>query len=188
MTILLVAYALRISKSPLSIIKRVGQPEPMRLVQSCYSSFHCFWLLQHYCFKQELDFPKCSVSTVVDFLCMIADSSHLPKSQLKCVLAAMSYLFEAIDHVNITGQKHVHCSAQALIKSVPTTTRKRSKVMPTETFSQLFLPWPGNELLEVTYLCLKVLTLLSSDTAPTSYLFVPSIGAPCLIQTHYQCH
>ncbi len=60
--------------------------------------------LNDHCFKRELDFPKCSVSTVFDFLRMIADSSHQPKSQLKCALAAMSHLFEVIDHVNITGQ------------------------------------------------------------------------------------
>ncbi len=90
----------------------------------------------------------------------------------------MSHLFEAIDHVNIIGQTDIHCLVQALIKSRTTTIRQRSKVMPSEAFSQLFLPWAGNEFLEVKYLCLKVLTLLllsfmlrPSAVAPKSYLF-----------------
>ncbi len=75
-------------------------------------------------------------------------------------LSWMSYLFEVIDHVNITGQKYMHCLVQALTcQNGKRTTR--SKVLHAEAFSQLLLSWPGNELLEVKYLHLKVLILLS---------------------------
>ena len=65
-----------------------------------------------------------------------------------------------------------------LIKSETSQPLKRSKVMPLEKFSEMFLSWPGNYLFTIDKLRLKCIVLLAitamlrpSDAAPLSRVF-----------------
>ena len=117
-------------------------------------------------------------AVLVAFMCQIADGSVRPQSQLNCMLAALSHLFQALNITDTTHNIAVRNMFTALVKSGTQNVRKHSSVMPTQPFRDTFLAWPDNNLLDIKKLRLKSLTLLAltlmlrpSDVAPRGFTF-----------------
>jgi hypothetical protein len=120
--------------------------------------------------------------TIVDYLCSLADRSERPRSQLKCVVAALTHLFDGLDGVNPMHNSYVDTFVTALVKSSTSQVRRRSKFIPVESLRQLILDWKNNDLLNIKDLRAKCLALLAltlmlrpTDVAPKYVTFCPGI-------------
>ena len=128
--------------------------------------------LHQFCLEADTDFPNVSSATIGDFLCVIADGSTRPKSILNSTLAAISSLFQALGKRNPVTED-LNKLVCGLIKGKTTAPMVRSKVLPVQSFTDLFMKWDSNWSLPLEKLRLKCITLLSlaimlrpSDIAP----------------------
>ncbi len=122
----------------------------------------------------------CTTKELADFLCLLADSSDRPASQLKSAMAAVSCLFSALDKPSPSHDPVVLSLVRALNKTSTTKPAKRTAIMPLQPFNDLFLSWPDNDSLDLEKLRLKSITLTAiafmarpSDLAPRGVSFDP---------------
>ena len=116
-------------------------------------------------------------STLAEYMCTLAGKSDHPKSVLSTILSALMCYTDAMSCKPIVTP-NVNALMDGLIKSGTTKPMKRSMVMLVEKFSQLFLSWPGNYLMELELLWLKCITLLAitammrpSDAVPLARIY-----------------
>ena len=115
--------------------------------------------------------------TLASYLCDLASRSECPKGVLTTCLAPVSCMTQALKIPDPVTEDILKLST-ALVKSCTSKLMQRSKVMPVEPFTELFLAWPGNWCLSLEDLRLKTITLLAlsvmlrpSDVAPRSKVF-----------------
>lgn len=134
--------------------------------------------LKSFCMQFNVVFPPRESKHIADFLCVLADSSSRPRSQLCSASAAISSLYEALDYDNVMHRPEIRKLCTALIKSGTQVPRNRTALLPVEPFKELFLSWEDNDKLTIKELRLKCLTLLAfamflrpSDVAPNARVF-----------------
>ena len=142
---------------------------------------NCIKKLEQFCYDGNYHFPPMSSCVLAKFLCQCADGSARPQSILNTMQAALGHMYNAYNLDNLAASPDIKRLLIALVKSGTTAPRKRSTVMPTDSFAVLFRSWPENKILSMKDLRLKCVTLLSlylmlrpSDIAPKSVLFDPS--------------
>ena len=161
--------------------ERAATQMPFELASSTLGLYNrLLTKLKVFCDSYNCSFPPDKEADFVEFLCVIADSSDKPKSQLNCTMAAASKLYKALNLPNVTMMDTVKGFVTALVKSQTSQPRLRSSVMPVSAFTQLFSAWPDNEELAIGKLRMKALALLAltlmlrpSDVAPKAVKFDP---------------
>ena len=159
--------------------KRATIQLPLCLAPSTLAAYNrCVNKLYKFCCEKKVGFPPVQSDIVADFLCNVADTSEAPRSQLKVMQAALSYLYQVMGKQNPLNTVPVQMLITALIKSGTQQPMTRSKVMPVTPFADLFRKWPDNEKLSLKQLRLKTITLMAltlmlrpSDIAPKSVHF-----------------
>ena len=130
-------------------------------------------------FSQKLQIQPTAAPqhVIVEFLVQTSMSSTRPKSTLNLSTAAISNYFRAHD-LESPIDKEVNKLVEGLIKCETKEPMIRSRVMPVQSFVQLFKNWGPNESLSIWALRLKTITLMSltvmmcpSDVAPRSSHF-----------------
>ncbi len=123
---------------------------------------------------------QASSKHVASFLCHISDNSDRPASQLKCALAAIRCLSDALDYPSPGANSDVKTLVRALTKTGTVKPAVRTSIMPLKPFHDLFDGWPVNEELPLDRLRLKAVTLAAitfmarpSDLAPRGVQFDP---------------
>ena len=131
---------------------------------------------EQFCDQHGMKFPNVKENELVDYLCYLAANSDRPKSTLNTT-AAITCFCEATGMPNLISQD-LSKLIVGLIKSSTSQPMRRSKVMPLNKFTELFLSWPGNYLLTLEKLRMKCIVLLAisamlrpSDAAPLSKVF-----------------
>ena len=140
------------------------------------------WISYNRCFRDYLQFTveigvqpdQVSQGVMADFLTLAANKSRRPKSVLNSTTAALNNYFRAVDVVSPINQD-VQKLVEGLIKSGTLDPMKRTKVIPTHPFMELFRSWGDNLSLSTWALRLKSIVLMSlafmlrpSDVAPHS--------------------
>lgn len=117
---------------------------------------------------------------VARFLCVIADSSDRPASQLKSAVAAVNNLYCALDMQSPAHHPDICRLTTALTKSATVKPAVRTAIMPLKPFYDLFCSWQDNQDLPLDKLRLKAVTLMAmtfmarpSDLAPMGMAFDP---------------
>ena len=149
----------------------IWAPSTLHTYNKALSKFELF------CVDHGFDFPNVKEHQVAEYLCYVASNSDRSKSVLNTTAAAITCFCEASGIKNFITQDLSKLMI-GLIKSSTTRPLQRSKVMPLERFSELFLSWPGNYLLTVDKLRLKCIVLLAIaamlrplDAAPLARVF-----------------
>jgi len=131
-----------------------------------------------YCQENKVTFPPTDTSVVADFLCTVSDKSSRPSSVLGTASAAIGHIYKGMQLPNVMDSPELQMLITGLIKSGTSVPMNRSKVMPVQSFHDLFLSWPDNSLLSVKDLRLKAITLLAmtlmlrpSDAAPKGVVY-----------------
>jgi len=117
---------------------------------------------------------------VAKFLCIIADSSDRPASQLKNAIAALNNLYGALDIQSPAHHPDIGRLSCALTKSATIKPASRTAIMPLKPFYDMFCSWSDNQELPLDKLRLKAVTLMAitfmarpSDLAPMGMTFDP---------------
>lgn len=123
---------------------------------------------------------KATQNDVANFLCIIADASDRPASQLKNAIAAINNLYGALDKQSPAQHPDICRLTCALTKSATIKPAVRTAIMPLKPFNDMFCSWPGNQELPLDRLRLKAITLMTitfmarpSDLAPMGMMFDP---------------
>ena len=144
-----------------------------------------------FCAEKHVKFVPDVVNTSVfaDFLCYMADRSTRPLSVLKCVSAALTFLYECLNLPSPMNSPELRYLVVALVKSGTTEPAKRTRVMPVKPFMDMFLTWKDNSDISIKDLRLKTVTLMAlsfmarpSDLAPNAENFDPSTGGASAFQ------
>lgn len=128
-----------------------------------------------YCSKKGCDFPPTGSATLADFLRFVSDKSSRPNSVLHTTIAALGHLYAIKGMRELVECSEIKMLVTGLVKSGTVAPMVRSKVMPIQSFHDLFNGWPCNEDLDLKRLRLKAITLLAltlmlrpSDIAPNA--------------------
>ena len=120
-------------------------------------------------------------NVLAEYLCNLSNASECPRSILNTTMAALSSFCEARD-VKSLSSANVMSLINGLVKSGTVQPLQRSKVMPVNKFTKMFLSWPGNFILTLEWLRLKCVTLFAlttmmrpSDAVPLSKIWDPEI-------------
>ena len=127
--------------------------------------------LKLFCKDSDMEFPEIPPAMMVDFLCFLAEASPRPKSVLNTTVAAVEAMSKAMRKMSlVTTEVTTLVTMQPMI---------RSKIIPVNTFTNLFLSWESNWFLPLEELRLKSITLLAlalmlrpSDLAPKGMIKV----------------
>ncbi|GFO35183.1 hypothetical protein PoB_006168800 [Plakobranchus ocellatus] len=119
-------------------------------------------MFQQYCIDNDTHFPPEkweSQACVANFLNQRAELSERPESLLKTITAALKHYFKAIDQ-NFNWES-IESFVKALIKANTKRPAGRTKVMPIQSFMNLFESWGPNRDLCLKKLRQKAITLLA---------------------------
>ena len=125
---------------------------------------------------------------LAEFFVQVASGSNRPKAILSSTSAALNMFFSAVNRIDVMDQD-VRRLIDGLVKSGTTEPMRRTKVMPTQPFINMFRSWGENNDLSVWSLRLKAITLLAlsvmlrpSDIAPKS----KSVQEECLMGNQFK--
>ena len=96
-------------------------------------------------------------------------------------MAAIGHLYAEDSIKNAFDDRYLSMLVTALVKSATSQPMARSRVMPIQPFRELFEKWDSNNLLSISHLRLKCITLMAltlmlrpSDIAPKAVKFDPA--------------
>lgn len=131
-----------------------------------------------FCAKNSINVISIKQHDVAEFLCETADSSERPSSLLRSSCAALSHFFNIRDLPNYVQDSNIKYLCDGLVKSGTVAVRKKSNVIPTEPFNQLYRSLGSNVDLKLKDLREKSIVLLAftamlrpSDIAPKGVVF-----------------
>ena len=108
-------------------------PSTRRLYNGLLKKCACF------CFENDIEFPPRYTKDLAEFLCVLADASQAPRSQLNSAGAALTALYTAMELPNLMHKQDIQLLVTALVKSGTERPMQKSTVMPIAPFRALFL-------------------------------------------------
>ena len=133
-----------------------------------------------FCSANHINFPLESLPFLVDFLCLLADSSDRPKAVLNNALQAIKHLYAVLGLPSPVADGLLPRLIVALIKSGTKAPATETPLMPIKPFHDLFLKWDHNNKLTLKDLSLKSIFLVAmymmlrpSDVSPNAQILDP---------------